>query len=461
MKYPKFMLQLFILIFCMSADVPAVQIDFTGTDAVDSQMWQISFIVENRDNLDSFYVRLPYPNYTMYGRWATYSTTYISAYAIGECGPIEYEIHEYNIGYSNQGIWLKIKYPCFRNYVQLTVRQSVTMRLPGIDYPLKHFTNNGWVNGTYLVDVYSTVIADKLEEAHQIDCEFHTSGFWYEPEQVTNWMMINLRWQEHDDIIPASQVIVQGYGDCDEWAHTACALLNRAGIPAKFVLVGMIPVSTSIGVRFNDAGFHAAVAYWDGYGWILMDPNFGSGFGIITRVILGADQDIEGVKIYAWPDDYLNYITDVNFSYEYGIETGFLNNSYPRRCWYSWEMIEHYHYNDTLQNTPSEPMNNIVPNIATGFDIDYKAPTWIHSFINYPNPFNPATVFKFNLKQASYVTLRIYSVDGKEMDTVIEGYLKSGDHIVSWNAKDVVSGVYFARLNISGHIYVRKIIVVK
>ncbi len=44
MKYPKFMLQLFILIFCMSADVPAVQIDFTGTDAVDSQMWQISTI---------------------------------------------------------------------------------------------------------------------------------------------------------------------------------------------------------------------------------------------------------------------------------------------------------------------------------------------------------------------------------------------------------------------------------
>lgn len=450
-----------LTVLFIATNIFAEQIDFTGSDEIDSQTWKISFVVENRDNLDSFYVRLPYPNYTMKGRWAEYSTYYINASAIGECGPIGYEINEYNIGYSNQGIWMKIKYPCYRNSIQLTIKQSVTMRLPGVDYALSHFTNNDWVNGTYLVDVYSTTVNEKLNEAHQIDCEFHNAGFWYEPEQVTNWMMANLQYFNSDEIIPASQAICNSGGDCDDWAHIACALLNKAGIPAKFVLCGMIPVSNAVGFEFTSVGMHAAVAYWDGYGWILMDPDFGSGFGIITRVILGADQDIEGVRITAWPINYENYIVDVNYNNVSGFETSFLNNSYPRRCWFHWQMLEHYHSNDTLQYTPSEPINNIIPNVVTGFDNLDRVSKNTSALMNYPNPFNPNTTFKFKLKHPSHVVLDIFSVDGKKVDTVINRYLQTGVHIVPWNAKHVASGVYFARLNVAGHISVRKVIVIK
>ena len=70
---------------------------------------------------------------------------------------------------------------------------------------------------------------------------------------------------------------------------------------------------------------------------------------------------------------------------------------------------------------------------------------------NYPNPFNPSTTIKFVLGNPENTTIKIYNSLGKEITTLINEYIPSGEKEISWNGKDnkgntVSSGVYFIQM---------------
>jgi gluconolactonase len=65
---------------------------------------------------------------------------------------------------------------------------------------------------------------------------------------------------------------------------------------------------------------------------------------------------------------------------------------------------------------------------------------------NYPNPFNPATTIYFQLPYESRVTLNVYDIQGRIIDTLIDGTLQSGYHHVQFNPKGICSGIYVYRL---------------
>jgi immune inhibitor A len=67
---------------------------------------------------------------------------------------------------------------------------------------------------------------------------------------------------------------------------------------------------------------------------------------------------------------------------------------------------------------------------------------------NYPNPFNPTTNIDLNLKSAGNVTLSVYDILGKKVETLISGFYPAGNFTLTWNGTDnngieVSSGVYF------------------
>jgi len=65
---------------------------------------------------------------------------------------------------------------------------------------------------------------------------------------------------------------------------------------------------------------------------------------------------------------------------------------------------------------------------------------------NYPNPFNPATTIRYQLPSDSRVTLRVYDLLGRVVQTLAEGVQEAGYKQLSWNASNFASGLYFYRL---------------
>lgn len=84
-------------------------------------------------------------------------------------------------------------------------------------------------------------------------------------------------------------------------------------------------------------------------------------------------------------------------------------------------------------------------------EAEVKVPAEFSLKQNFPNPFNPSTVINWQLAVPSKVTLKIFNSLGEEIETLVDQYLESGDHSVSFNSNSKLSsGVYFYRIDASG-----------
>ena len=69
---------------------------------------------------------------------------------------------------------------------------------------------------------------------------------------------------------------------------------------------------------------------------------------------------------------------------------------------------------------------------------------------NYPNPFNAATTINYSLTELSGVNLAVYDVEGRLIKNLVQTEISPGSHDVVWQADDVASGIYFARITVQG-----------
>jgi mannobiose 2-epimerase len=89
-------------------------------------------------------------------------------------------------------------------------------------------------------------------------------------------------------------------------------------------------------------------------------------------------------------------------------------------------------------------------------------PELLELLSNYPNPFNPNTMLRFRLAQASTVTLKVFDAAGRHIDTLLfSARLGAGIHAVAWDASGRASGVYVVRLEAGEAKLSRKITLVK
>jgi hypothetical protein len=83
-----------------------------------------------------------------------------------------------------------------------------------------------------------------------------------------------------------------------------------------------------------------------------------------------------------------------------------------------------------------------------------KLPTTLSLEQNYPNPFNPSTTIKYTIPHVTLsgvegfkVTLKVFDVLGREIETIVDGYYEAGPHCTLYIVNSTLpSGVYFYRL---------------
>jgi hypothetical protein len=78
---------------------------------------------------------------------------------------------------------------------------------------------------------------------------------------------------------------------------------------------------------------------------------------------------------------------------------------------------------------------------------------------NYPNPFNSTTLISFDLFAASHVTLKIYDILGREVQTLVNGAADVGRHQVILDGSNLSTGVYFYLLHAGDFKETRKLVI--
>ncbi len=84
-----------------------------------------------------------------------------------------------------------------------------------------------------------------------------------------------------------------------------------------------------------------------------------------------------------------------------------------------------------------------------------------HLANNYPNPFNPSTVIRYEIGETREVNLRIYNSLGEDVETLVSQVQSAGSYEVEFNAVGLTSGIYFYSLRTGENLAVKKMLLVK
>ncbi|MBU1936701.1 T9SS type A sorting domain-containing protein, partial [bacterium] len=80
---------------------------------------------------------------------------------------------------------------------------------------------------------------------------------------------------------------------------------------------------------------------------------------------------------------------------------------------------------------------------------------------NYPNPFNPTTTITYALKDAGFVTLKVYNLLGQEVANLVSEQLNPGSYTANFNATNLPSGIYVYRLEVNDFTAQQKMVLLK
>jgi len=119
-----------------------------------------------------------------------------------------------------------------------------------------------------------------------------------------------------------------------------------------------------------------------------------------------------------------------------------------------------------LAQTAITLIANAVTSPAIGTDVENGvAPQEFTLSQNYPNPFNPSTMIQYSLAKAGNVSLKVYSVLGNEVATLVNGRQEAGSYTVAFGVNKGTfkfsSGVYFYRLEAGSFVSTKKLILMK
>ncbi len=78
----------------------------------------------------------------------------------------------------------------------------------------------------------------------------------------------------------------------------------------------------------------------------------------------------------------------------------------------------------------------------------------------YPNPITNQTTIEFYLPDDGLISLSVYDITGKQLETICQKEFQKGNHKFKWNAKDLIGGLYFLKLEANGIKETKKLLII-
>jgi len=176
------------------------------------------------------------------------------------------------------------------------------------------------------------------------------------------------------------------------------------------------------------------IQFWSGNEWI-NDEKY-------TYAYNEDDYEIEclGEK---WSN--LNWVNDWKNTYSYDDYTNLIETLECIWNGTNWINFNRYHYSYIITEIEQSPLENKIYYLSN----------------NFPNPFNPTTKIKYSIPKLSFVTLKVFDVLGKEIETLVNKDKHTGNYEVEFNAAHLPSGVYFYKLQAGNYIETKKMLLLK
>ena len=99
--------------------------------------------------------------------------------------------------------------------------------------------------------------------------------------------------------------------------------------------------------------------------------------------------------------------------------------------------------------------------IALDLTLEATLPTFYYLDNAFPNPFNSITRLSYGLPEPGLINISVYDIAGRQIATLVNQEVTAGIHSVIWDASNLSSGIYFARMKAGNYSGVKKIILVK
>ncbi|HKI78312.1 MAG TPA: aryl-sulfate sulfotransferase [Ignavibacteriaceae bacterium] len=174
--------------------------------------------------------------------------------------------------------------------------------------------------------------------------------------------------------------------------------------------------------------------------------------------------------IIRW-DDNVNDNVNINLYYKDTLYTTIDTSIASATNAYGWlvpdSLKEGDGYKILVSSTADTNLHSMSANTfkidnPTGID-DFKTTLPVEYSLkqNYPNPFNPTTIIQYSIPNRSMVTLKVYDLLGREVQTLVNEEKPVGNYRVNFNASSLASGVYFYRITAGSFNMTRKLIVLK
>ena len=131
------------------------------------------------------------------------------------------------------------------------------------------------------------------------------------------------------------------------------------------------------------------------------------------------------------------------------------------------------HYDKLFDRFPiSLQFLNSKMNVISGNEIYTSTiPKSVILYQNYPNPIsagggsayggNSVSVIRFDLNKQSFVSLKIYNIQGKEIQILVNKNYFPGSYQVTFSARHLPSGLYIYHLNTDNYSEKRKLLLTK
>jgi hypothetical protein len=121
-----------------------------------------------------------------------------------------------------------------------------------------------------------------------------------------------------------------------------------------------------------------------------------------------------------------------------------------------------YTVNAGFKSPSPRRWDSVMVNISiTDVGEDPSNPTEYRLYDNYPNPFNPSTILRYSIPEASFTTITIFDALGNEVSSLVNETKTAGTYEVEFNAIDLSSGIYYYTLQAGSFNQTKKMILIK